>query len=371
MGDCTYCGEPAGFLRRKHGTCHSTHRKGVAEMQAVVAEAAATADFNKNALRERLAAIGAECWASETDVDAAIAAGWTRAVAESLADGVLTRAEETRLRGFRDQMAVAGGAQTAASEARLAKASRDRLKASAHRAALGGGDEAADLDQLNAMLNEAQLAGLEKRRLLIAAWEQAVDQTLEDGLLTLDEEAALVRYLRRFDLSARDVDGGGAHTNLVKAAVIREVAEGVVPQRQNVPGGVPFNLMKSEQLVWVVREVDYLEVVTRRQRRGHSHGVSIRIAKGLYYSPRVFRSRTHEWEETVHVDSGLLGVTTKHLYFHGSRKRFRIRYDRIVSFEPYDDGIGVMRDAQTAKPQNFVTGDGWFIYNLVTNLAKR
>ena len=29
-----------------------------------------------------------------------------------------------------------------------------------------------------------------------------------------------------------------------------------------------------------------------------------------------------------------------------------------------------MRDAQTAKPQTFQTGDDWFAYNLVTNLAQ-
>jgi hypothetical protein len=29
-----------------------------------------------------------------------------------------------------------------------------------------------------------------------------------------------------------------------------------------------------------------------------------------------------------------------------------------------------MRDAQTAKPQTFVTGDGWFVYNLAVNLAQ-
>ena len=28
------------------------------------------------------------------------------------------------------------------------------------------------------------------------------------------------------------------------------------------------------------------------------------------------------------------------------------------------DGFGIMRDAQTAKPQAFQTGDGWFPYNL-------
>ena len=92
--------------------------------------------------------------------------------------------------------------------------------------------------------------------------------------------------------------------------------------------------MKSEQLVWVIQGVDYLETVVRRERQGTSHGVSIRVAKGLYYSPRQFRSRPIEWEETVQADTGTLGLTTKHIYFAGSRKKFRVRYDRIVSFEP-------------------------------------
>ena len=29
-----------------------------------------------------------------------------------------------------------------------------------------------------------------------------------------------------------------------------------------------------------------------------------------------------------------------------------------------------MRDAQTAKPQAFRTGDGWFAFNLAVNPAK-
>ena len=47
-----------------------------------------------------------------------------------------------------------------------------------------------------------------------------------------------------------------------------------------------------------------------------------------------------EWEETVHADTGILGLTTKHDYFAGPRKKFRVRYDRIVSFDSYDDGSG-------------------------------
>ena len=162
----------------------------------------------------------------------------------------------------------------------------------------------------------------------------------------------------------------GVQTTMVQAGVIRDVAKGLVPQRQTLSGAIPFNLMKSEQLVWVINGVDYLETVTRRERRGTSHGVSIRVARGLYYSPRQFRSRPIEWEETIHADTGLLGLTTKHIYFAGRKKKFRVRYDRIVSFDPFDDGFGIMRDAQTAKPQTFRTGDGWFPYNLAVNLSQ-
>ena len=128
--------------------------------------------------------------------------------------------------------------------------------------------------------------------------------------------------------------------------------------------------MKSEKLVWVMQDVDYLEIVTRRERRGSSQGLSIRITRGVYYRPSTFRSRQVEWDEMIHHDTGLLGFTTKHLYFSGIKKKFRIRLDRIVEHEPFADGFGVMRDAQTAKPQSFKTGDGWFAYNLAANLAQ-
>ena len=128
--------------------------------------------------------------------------------------------------------------------------------------------------------------------------------------------------------------------------------------------------MKSEQLVWVIQGEDYLETVVRLECQGTSHGLSVRVARGVYYRPSTFRSRPIEWEETVHADTGLLGLTTKHLYYADSRKKFRVRYGRIVAFDPYNHGFGIMRDAQTAKPQTFRTDDGWFAYNLATNLAQ-
>ena len=253
----------------------------------------------------------------------------------------------------------------------MERASRDRLVLDARLAALATVDGDTHLKELASTLKESALSPVEQRDVLAQAWEAAVEGSLEDGTLTLEEENALVRYLRHFDLTQEDVDANGAYHNMVKSIVIREAAEGIIPNRLGDATNLPFNLMKSEQLVWVINDVDYYEIKTMRERRGTSHGLSVRVAKGLYYRPGTFRSRAVEWDETVHADSGVLGVTSKHIYFHGPKKRFRVRYDKIVSFEPYNDGIEIMRDAQTAKPQAFRTGDGWFIYNLVSNLAQR
>ena len=93
---------------------------------------------------------------------------------------------------------------------------------------------------------------------------------------------------RPLRLTQQELDGNGAQTSLVQAAVIRDVTQGIVPQRQTINGRVPFNLMKSEQLVWVIQDVDYLETVVRRERQGTSHGVSIRITRAFTTGPAPF-----------------------------------------------------------------------------------
>ena len=370
MGNCRFCGEKAGFLRRQHGQCKDRHQTGIQEMIELAAQSAGTPNFSEAALRQSLDSIAARVHATGADVDGALAAGWARSVRHAMADGILTQDEEARLRDFRDRLALENNPEARAESATLERAATDRLMLDARLAAIATGNGGDQLQDLEVALGEAGLDPAARRRLLVQAWEAAVEGVLEDSVFSLDEEHALGRYLNHFGLATSDVNANGAHTSLVQAAVIRDVAQGIIPQRQNVQGNVPFNLMKSEQLVWVIDGVDYLETVTRRERRGTSHGVSVRVARGLYYRPSAFRSRQVEWEETQRMDKGLLGLTTKHIYFAGARKRFRVRYDRIVTFEPYSDGLGIMRDAQTAKPQSFITGDGWFVYNLATNLAQ-
>ncbi len=209
------------------------------------------------------------------------------------------------------------------------------------------------------------------RDLVVQGWETALEAFLEDNVLSEKEEQRLASVLQIFQLTQSDTDLHGAHTRMVRAAVLREVLAGNLPSRVKVEGMMPFNLQKGETLVWVFNDVKYFEERTYRERVGGYSGVSIRVMKGVYYRTGGFRGRPVERVATEHVDTGAMGITNKHIYFFGSRKKFRVPYSKIVTFEPFDDGIGIMRDAASAKPQRFVTGDGWFTYNLVVNLARR
>ena len=370
MGDCTFCGKRAGVLRKKHEVCEQTYRAGWAEMVATAANSVDSGETNVARLRRSLAAIAERSFVGIDQVDGAIAEGWRRAVGKSLQDGVLTRREEDRLREFRARFAI-GETEAGRAATQLNQAVVDRLMFSAQRAALSTDEDSSALTELSALLNDAQLPPNSRRQLLIRGWEAAVEEFLEDGTLSLEEEGALLRYASHFGLEGEQVlNANGKFRDFVKGVILREIMEGKVPERIKPVGGLPFNLLKSEKLVWILSDVDYYQTKVRRIREGMSHGLSMRVARGLYYRPSRFSSETVESEETLHADTGVLGITNRHIYFHGPRRRFRIRYEKIVSFEIYSNGIGVMRDTVSAKPETFVTGDGWFIYNLVTNLAQ-
>lgn len=209
------------------------------------------------------------------------------------------------------------------------------------------------------------------RPLLVQGWESAVNRAFEDGVLSEEEEGNLVSVQKQWSLNQDELDINGVFTKVVKGGVLRDLMEGEIPDRISVEGGLPFNFQKSEKLIWVFQDTNYYEEKIRREFVGGSQGVSIRVAKGLYYRVGAFKGRSVTHDETVHAGTGMLAVTNKHLYFGGgSGKSFRIRLNKIVSFEAYSDGIGIMRDAATAKPQSFSTGDGWFTYNLIQNAAN-
>ena len=226
---------------------------------------------------------------------------------------------------------------------------------------------------VSALAEAVEAAAREKRvgtkaqhEATLKGYEEAVEQAFDDGVLSQEEEARLEAVSSALDISPGTV----IEQRIVRGALLRDLLDGDPRDRRREYGLLPFNLQKTEKLIHVFEDTEYHERRTRTHYAGGSQGVSVRIARGVYYRVGGFKGERYQTEETVHADDGLMGFTDRHLYFAGDRKRFRIRWDRIVAFEPYADGIGVQRDAQSAKPQAFVTGDGWLTYNLAVNLSQ-
>ena len=74
--------------------------------------------------------------------------------------------------------------------------------------------------------------------------------------------------------------------------------------------------------------------------------------KGVYYRTGAFKGHPVDRIERIHIDTGLLAITNKNIYFSGEEKGFRIPYVKIVAFHPFDEGVGIIRDTANAKLQN-------------------
>jgi hypothetical protein len=214
------------------------------------------------------------------------------------------------------------------------------------------------------------ISDFERNGLSVEAWSAAVDHSLHDGVLSIEVEKRLMDLKESLSLSRSSLEGTGTWDRVVKSAVIRDLLNGVIPKRMSFEGNLSLNLQKGEQIVWAFDHSEYLEDRTRRQYVGGSQGVSVRVMRGVYYHVGGFKGHAVDRTERVHVDTGFVTTTNKHIYFSGPKKTFRVPYTKIVSFNPFSDGVGIVRDSVTAKPQFFITHDGWFTYNLMTNLAR-
>lgn len=223
--------------------------------------------------------------------------------------------------------------------------------------------------QLKLVAQQSYLTQSELKEAAIAGWSQVLDNALDDHVVSQDEQHHLVELLNILPIEQDEIKQSLPYLRFVQALTLRELDDGITPTRFTLDGSIPFNFQKSEQLVWAFQNVDLYEDKTRTTYVGGSRGVSVRIARGVYYRVGAFKGERIPVTETVHTGTGLLAVTTKHIYFSGGRRDFRVPYSKMVSIKAYSDGIGISRDTASAKPMSFVTGDGWFISNLVAKVA--
>ena len=373
MGTCRFCGENAGLLQREHRRCRSQREAGLQNILRQANQLIGQPDFNEAAMRQSLMEVADRDHIAEHEVNAVISASWTRGIGHPMC-GLITRGEAERQRSFREVLQPTDSWMIDSDEDPTWMPLTDRLLLRALRAALGREDSGTLLEDLEEAQWDRQFGREVGRWIMTRGWEKAVVYLLEEGIVTLEQEITLARFTDRHQFRHMEsVQWGSIYTDLVQSAILRDISQGVIPQRRQYLEALSPRLDEDETLVWVSDYVGYLQDYRKNSPIPHHHDPypedGVRIPNGTYYPPRSFWNPDIGVERGWPDDTGLLVITTRSLRFAGTTKRFRIRYESIEGFEHYGNGIGIGQKARRGQHRAFVTGEGWFIYNLVTSLA--
>lgn len=210
-------------------------------------------------------------------------------------------------------------------------------------------------------LTERQIQGFSHK-----AFKKHYSVIMEDNLLT-ESELASVNHLLDF-LKPKHALIQKELSEIAKHTTLREISVGVLPTV-----ATSIVALKREEIAhFVVGASLREERVISRGYQGGSHGVSIRIAKGVTY--RVGQNRGKMVSETgiVDVDSGSFIITNQRLIFVGNKKSFSYDYKKLLAWNVYSDGISLNFDNAASRNLAFSDDvDADILYFLLAYLVEQ
>lgn len=136
------------------------------------------------------------------------------------------------------------------------------------------------------------------------------------------------------------------------------------------PGVVPpINLVGGERVVWQFANVEYLADKKKRTYNGVYGGPSVHVMRGVSLRLGAFHGAPHASVERVSQGVGTLILTTSNIYFYSERASIRVPYKKVISYLPYADGVGIIKDSATALPLTFVTGSD-LAFEIVSRISR-
>lgn len=211
--------------------------------------------------------------------------------------------------------------------------------------------------------NQVELNILQK------SFDKAIEQFLDDNLLSEEEEGRITLFMEYFNLTQQDLDKNGSYMKIAQSKIMREILNGETPTAVYINSGtLPFNLTKNEKIIWLFNNVKYSEDTVQKSYVGGSRGVSVRVAKGVYLRGGSYKGKIVETNYLKYVGIGIMLITNKNVYYSSNQKTFKIPHTKIIGVTPFSDGIQLFKDGVNAKAQYFTQIDGLFAYNLISNM---
>lgn len=223
--------------------------------------------------------------------------------------------------------------------------------------------------EVNTIISSSFIDPSTKEEVFIEALDSAIEEYLNDGVVDSEEEKTVARYIQFSNIPQDILNRNHSIEKVVQSGILQNLLNGVVPKPQfSISGSFPFLLQKNEELIWIYRNVTFYEQKVKREYVGRSRGVSFRVCKGVYYRTGGFKGHPVETTTMQRISSGIVCLTSKHLYYHSPEKSLKIPYAKIINIESYSNGVGIHKDGVSSKPMFFEGMDSWFTYNVIDNL---
>jgi len=194
------------------------------------------------------------------------------------------------------------------------------------------------------------------------------DKFLEDTLLDYSEQEVFDKV---FDALYEKIDSKvaqGLAVRAVKSITLRDISDGVIDPKYPISSSI---IMKRGEIgYWEFLQSKYFKYKTTTTYVGKSRGVSVRIAKGLYYRTGSSNGHKISQENLVQDDIGSFIVTNQAIHFKGSRSSFRLNFDKIQSVDPWADAVEINDTNLNSRPKIFGVDDPVFAANLIMNLIN-
>lgn len=226
--------------------------------------------------------------------------------------------------------------------------------------------------EIQRLCQEAHINTEVANAVYLESFDAAIEQYLNDGVIDQNEERSVARFMQFTGLPQQTLNANKSLEKVVQSKVLQELMMGQIPSpRITVSGSFPFILSKNEHLLWFFRDVTLRMQKVRRETVGRTRGVSVRICKGVYYRTGGFKGNPVETTYMQRIGTGSVCLTDRNLYFHCPEKTMKIPISKILSLEPFSNGLSLQKDGANDLPMFFENLNSWFCYNAIANLGFR
>lgn len=223
--------------------------------------------------------------------------------------------------------------------------------------------------QIKTILSDSFINSEKLKQIYLNAFDEAILYYLNDGVISDIEKKSVARFQQYTSLPQQVLNSNKSLEKVVQSDILHSVLNGIIPAPSiTIQGSLPFMIGKDEKILWVFRDVELVEQKIKREFVGRSQGMSFRVMKGVYYRVGGFKGSPIETTQMISIGRGILVLTDKTIYYNCPQKSLKIPYKKLISIEPFSDGVGFQKDGASSKPFFLKGMDSWFTYNLITNL---